>query len=212
MHAYTTTYIRAATKFCPIIRRITCRPRLAKREDQRRLCLAPHAHAHTHTHAHTRTHARIFPLTELHDPGEGGTRASSSRFRVGHAAASSAGRNLADPRLVSCVARQHVGQVMMLAGNTRPMWMGTRRPRPRGAGGGGEGTTAPVHPAGSGPGLPLFPSTITRVVFGVGIELKFWKGKISFGSGKFGLNEKFYIVVSRSIGTCRSSRSDFLSF
>lgn len=47
----------------------------------------------------------------------------------------------------------------MFAGDTRDQWLtGTTRRRMASfhpPGGGGEGTTAPIHPAGSGPGLPL---------------------------------------------------------
>lgn len=47
----------------------------------------------------------------------------------------------------------------MFAGNARPISIETIRrltsSRLPGVGGGGEGTTAPIHPAGSGPGLPL---------------------------------------------------------
>lgn len=51
----------------------------AKREDQRRATtLSSSTHTHTNTRTHAYTHARIFLLTELYDPGEGGTRASSS--------------------------------------------------------------------------------------------------------------------------------------
>lgn len=83
------------------------------------------------------------------------------------------------------------------------MRTGTRRrvasSRPRGAGGGGEGTTAPIHPAGSGPGLPLFRSTTHHNAF---------SGRSTF----LLLEMVFARFLSKIVGLCFYISTDFGKF
>ena len=185
---HTRSHIRAATKFCPIIRRITC-PRLASSQRYHPTPCRPGSHrALFPLDARRRTQqkrvdqkARVLSASDgwLDDHAKIGSTCDVSTicrnnfffFSAGARTACWRGAadveiwgrpiwwKLADPNSVevkgcvcggSCVARNE-----MFAGNTRPMWVGTKRriasSRLRGVergGGGGEGTTAPGSPCG----------------------------------------------------------------